>query len=145
MILYLDTSAIVKKYFKETGSTDIISLWKESMAIATSSIAYAETMASFSRKKRDANINENIINTTIASFQKDWESFVRIKVNNDLNEKIDRLVAFHPLRGFDAIHLASALIVNERVPETFLFACFDKRLLKAATTEGLKTFPAQIE
>jgi predicted nucleic acid-binding protein len=145
MILYLDTSAIVKKYFKETGSTDIISLWKKSMTIATSSIAYAEAMASFFRKKKEADITEKTINKTINIFQKDWGGFVRIKVNNDLNEKIDRLVALHPLRGFDAIHLASALIVNERVPETFLFACFDKRLLKAAITEGLKTFPAEIE
>lgn len=145
MILYLDTSALVKKYFKETGSTDIISLWKKSMTIATSSIAYAEAMASFFRKKREADITEKTINKTISIFQKDWGSFVRIKANNDLNEKIDRLVALHPLRGFDAIHLASALIVNERVPETFLFACFDKRLLKAAITEGLKTFPAEIE
>jgi predicted nucleic acid-binding protein len=145
MILYLDTSALVKKYFKETGSTDIISLWKKSMAIATSSIAYAETMASFFRKNREVDIDDKTINKTINIFQKDWGSFVRIKVNNELNEKIDRLVALHPLRGFDVIHLASALIVNERVPETFLFACFDKRLLRAAITEGLKTFPAEIE
>ena len=99
----------------------------------------------FFRKKREADITEKTINKTINIFQKDWGSFVRIEVNNDLNEKIDRLVALHPLRGFDAIHLASALIVNERVPETFLFACFDKRLLKEAITEGLKTFPAEIE
>jgi len=145
MILYLDTSALVKKYFKETGSADIISLWKESIAIATSSIAYAETMASFFRKKREADISEKTINKTVDIFQKDWESFVRITATNDLNANIDRLIALHPLRGFDAIHLASALIVNERVPETFLFACFDKRLLKAAITEGLKTFPAKIE
>lgn len=145
MILYLDTSALVKKYFKEVGSADIISLWKESIAIATSSIAYAETMASFFRKKREADISEKTINKTVDIFQKDWESFVRITATNDLNAKIDRLVALHPLRGFDAIHLASALIVNKRVPENFLFACFDKRLLKAAITEGLKTFPAEIE
>ena len=145
MILYLDTSALVKKYFKEAGSADIIALWKESIAIATSSIAYAETMASFFRKKREADISEKTINKTVDIFQKDWESFVRITATNDLNANIDRLIALHPLRGFDAIHLASALIVNERVPETFLFACFDRRLLKAAITEGLKTFPAKIE
>jgi len=145
MILYLDTSALVKKYLEEVGSKDIISLWKESMAIATSSITYAETMASFHRKKREANLNETIINATIDSFQKDWESFVRVEVNNSLNEIINKIVALYPLRGFDAIHLASALIIHTRVPQTFLFACYDQRLIMAANSEGLNTFPANHE
>jgi len=145
MILYLDTSALVKKYFKEVGSNHVISLWKKSIAIVTSSVAYAETMASFYRKKREANIKEKLITKTINIFKKDWKSFVRIEANDDLNEKIDKLIDRYPLRGFDAIHLASALIINETVSEAFLFACFDKRLLNAAITEGLNTFPVKIE
>ena len=145
MILYLDTSALVKKYFKETGSNDVISLWKKSTAIATSSVAYAETIASFYRKKREGYIREKLLKTTIDVFKKDWNSFVRIEANDDLNERIDKLIALHPLRGFDAIHLASALIIHETVSESFLFACFDKRLLHAALSEGLNTFPVKIE
>ena len=30
MILYLDTSALVKKYFQEKNSSEVISAWKES-------------------------------------------------------------------------------------------------------------------
>jgi hypothetical protein len=51
------------------------------------------------------------------------------------------LVSRYPLRGFDAIHLASALIVHDRLPEEYLFACFDKKLLRAAQMAGLKTLP----
>jgi len=39
MILYLDTSALVKKYFREAGSSRVILHWKKAGAIATSSIA----------------------------------------------------------------------------------------------------------
>lgn len=145
MILYLDTSALLKKYFKEVASTDVISMWKEAAAIVTSSVAYAETMASFYRKKREVNINENIFVSIIDSFHKDWESFIRVEVNNDLNEKIDKLVALHPLRGFDAIHLASALMIHENVTEDFFFACFDQRLSMAAKSEDLNIFPKRIE
>jgi hypothetical protein len=49
-----------------------------------------------------------------------WESFVRVEVNEELNGYIDRVVDRYPLRGFDAIHLASALTIREIVPENFL-------------------------
>ncbi len=138
MILYLDTSALLKKYFKEDGSTDVTSLWKGSKAIVTSCVTYAETRASIFRKKREArDIDEDIFKTVLNAFQVDWESFIRVDVNDALNDTIDRLVAIHPLRGFDAIHLASALVVHETIEEDFIFACYDRRLIKAAKEEGL--------
>ncbi len=145
MILYLDTSALQKKYFKELGSTEVISKWKEATGIVTSSVTYAETMASFYRKKREAHINGKIFGTILTTFQRDWSSFIRVEVTDDLNELIDKIVVDYPLRGFDAIHLASALMIKKKVPEHFLFACFDKRLIQGAQMEGLETLPENLE
>jgi predicted nucleic acid-binding protein len=145
MILYLDTSALLKKYYKEVGSEEIIESWKAATEIAISSIAYAETMASFHRKRREKQTPPKASSPVFESFQKDWESFIRIEVTDNLNESIKRISAAYPLRGFDAIHLASALLINERVPEGFLFACFDKILLKAAQGEGLETLPVSAD
>ena len=39
MILYLDTSALVKKYFEEINSSEVISAWKSSLGISTSAVA----------------------------------------------------------------------------------------------------------
>ena len=75
------------------------------------------------------------------SFHQDWESFIRVEVNDELTGYIDRVVEGYPLRGFDAIHLASAMVIHERLPEDFVFACFDDRLTRAAQAEGLETFP----
>lgn len=144
MILYLDTSALLKRYFKEPGSTEIISKWKEATGIATSSVAYAETMASFYRKKREINMNGKVFGTILNSFRRDWTSFIRLEVTDDLSESIDRILANYALRGFDAIHLTSALMIHERVPEHFVFACFDRMLIQAAQTEGLKTLPTDL-
>jgi predicted nucleic acid-binding protein len=142
MILYLDTSALVKKYFREPGSDEVIFEWKRSMAVATSSIAYAEASASFHRKKREAKIKPTVFGKILRNFHDDWSSFICVEVNNEINAKIDTLVERHPLRGFDAIHLASALILHETASEEFLFGCYDQRLLKAAASEGLKTLPS---
>ena len=38
---------------------------------------------------------------------------------------------------FDAIHLASALLIQKEVPLAVNFICFDRHLNKAAVEEGL--------
>ncbi len=145
MILYLDTSALLKKYFKELFSEHIISAWKQAPAIVTSAVTYAETLASMYRKNREVSFDETVFENIVRSFQRDWKSFITVEVNDDLNRFVDYVVGSHPLRGFDAIHLASALTVNEPLPEGVVFACFDKVLLNAAKEEGLNTLPDRIE
>ena len=49
----------------------------------------------------------------------------------------DSLIERHPLRGFDAIHLATAKVVHDSLQENFIFLCFDQRLANAAHEEGL--------
>ena len=145
MILYLDTSALVKRYFYEPYSDDVISRWKSATQIVTSFVAYAETMASMYRKKRESGLADTLIRRIADSFHQDWESFIRVEVNDKLNGYIDRVVEKYPLRGFDAIHLASAIVIHERLSEDFVFACFDDRLAGAAQLEGLETFPPEDE
>lgn len=145
MILYLDTSALVKGYFREPFSDDVLSRWQSATQIITSSVAYAETMACMYRKKREADLAHTLIRELVGSFHRDWESFIRVEVTDELNGYIDRAVKKYPLRGFDAIHLASAMVIHERLPEDFVFACFDDRLARAAQSEGLETFPPPSE
>ena len=142
MILYLDTSALVKRYFKEPYSDEVIAKWQEATEIVTSSLAYAETLAAIHRKKRESALKEDLVNKIVADLRADWNSFIRIQVNDELNEYIDKAINGHPLRGFDAIHLASAMIMNETFPDNLLFACFDQALTQAAIKEGIQSFPA---
>ena len=97
-------------------------------------------MASMYRKKREADLSDSLIRKIVHLFHQDWQSFIRVEINDELNAYIDRVVERYPLRGFDAIHLASAMLVHERLPEDLVFACFDDRLTRAARSEGLKTF-----
>ena len=145
MILYLDTSALLKKYFKEVGSNEIITNWREAKGIVTSTVAYAEALASIHRKKREIGFDNGMFGKILDLFKRDWNSFIRVEVTDELNEWIEKMVSRYPLRGFDAIHLASALIVHDRLPEKFLFACYDNKLLQAAQMAGLKTLPERID
>lgn len=142
MILYLDTSALVKRYFMESHTDGVLQLWRQAAGIMTSAVAYAEAMAAFRRKERELPLDKGLIHSVIKDFLMDWPGFIRVEVSVDLNFHIDRLLKRYPLRGFDAIHLASGVLVHEHLADNLVFACFDQKLLLAAQQEGLKTFPA---
>jgi len=144
MILYLDTSALLKKYFEEVGSKEIIAKWRQASVIVTSSVAYAEALAAIHRKKREIGFDDDLLEKIRDSFKRDWNSFIRVEVTDELNEWIENLVSRYPLRGFDAIHLASALTVHDKLPENFLFACYDNTLRQASQMIGLETFPDRV-
>ena len=141
MILYLDTSALVKKYFKEKNTAEVISAWKSSLGIATSAVAHAELLAAVYRKARETHVKKSIIANVVRLFHADWSSFIIVEVDNRLNETIRHVIDNHGLRGFDAIHLASAVTIGSAVADKFLFACYDERLRHAAQAENLETLP----
>jgi predicted nucleic acid-binding protein len=142
MILYLDPSALVKKYFEEKNSPEVISAWKSSLGITTSAVAYAELLAAVYRKASETRVKKSLFESVVSTFQEDWSSFIIVEVDNRLNETIHKVIANHGLRGFDAIHLASALTIGSAVAENFIFACYDARLRRAARAEGLETLPS---
>jgi len=142
MILYLDTSALVKKYFEEKNSAEVISAWKSSLGISTSAVAYAELLAAVYRKASETRANKSLFERVVSTFQEDWSSFIIVEVDNRLNETIHKVIANHGLRGFDAIHLASALAIGSAVTDNFFFVCYDERLAQAARAEGLDTLPS---
>lgn len=137
MIAYLDSSVLVKKYVIEPGTPELLDLWNRADAIAISTVGYAEVVAAFHRKRRETNLAPDVARRLTSSFKSDWETFVRVDVSPLLHDLIDRLVAKHPLRGFDAIHLASAIFLRESLGPDLVFACADSKLSVAAKSEGL--------
>ncbi len=141
MILYLDTSALVKKYVDEKHSAEVIALWKSAWGVVTSAVAYAELLAAVYRKAAESRRQKAGIERIIDRFQEDWSSLIVVEVDSRLNETIRKVLARHALRGFDAIHLASALTIGSVAAGDLLFGCYDARLNQAAGAEGLQTLP----
>lgn len=142
MILYLDTSALVKKYWSEEGSMEVLSWWREAEEVATSSVAYAEALPAFYRKRRETDVlSEKTFGNLLLALKKDWRSLIRVHVTDAMNQIIEDLIKVYPLRGLDLIHLASALLLSEKTPEHLVFACYDDRLKEAARASGLKVLP----
>ncbi|MCL5996710.1 MAG: type II toxin-antitoxin system VapC family toxin [Chloroflexi bacterium] len=58
-----------------------------------------------------------------------------------LMARADTLAWEHGLRGYDAVHLASAVIWREAPGESVTLATFDKQLWEAAPKAGLAIWP----
>lgn len=137
MIIYVDTSALIKKYVREQGSDKVKDAWNKAMMIGVSMVAFAEFCAALNRKLRENTLSQIEYVTAFNDFKADWHALVRIEVTEHLNAHIERLTTQYPLRGFDAVHLASALYFQEFETEIISFLCADDRLNNAAQQEGL--------
>ncbi len=137
MILYLDTSALVKRYVEEDKSEEVDNLWEETIEIASSTVVFAESMATFRRKFREGVFSEAEYIQTISEFKNEYHRFIIVPISSELNRIIEEILLKYPLRGFDSIHLASALLIQKGSNLNTIFACFDNSLNKAAEQEGL--------
>ena len=134
---YLDTSALVKRFVNEKGSPLAQSLVQQSGPIATATIAYAEVFSGITRKLRDKHLSKTLYDLACRQFDRDWPAYVRVELNEGILVLARDLIQRHPLRGFDAVHLASAISLLNALGERITFVAADGRLLKAAEAEKL--------
>jgi predicted nucleic acid-binding protein len=137
MILYLDTSSLVKLYVEEDESSEIDNLVRASEITATSLVAYAEGRAAFARRFRERAFTQNEHERIKEFFDKDWRSYLILSITGELIKLAGDLAEKHALRGFDSIHLASALTLRHELSSPIVFSCFDDNLQKASTREGM--------
>lgn len=138
MIVYFDTSALVKRYVSEAGSDQVLALWTRTTLPVASWLLYPEVAAAFARRKREQAPNAAALDQAYGLFGADWLKFHRVPIDDEIARRVDELVQKHPLRGADAVHLASALTVRDAVQTEVIFACADNALKRAASAEGLK-------
>jgi len=142
-VIYLDTSALIKRFVNEKGSSLVQSLVEQREPVATAKIAYAEIFAGFARKLRAGHLPRNSYALACRQFERDWNGYVRVDLGDDVLFSARDLIQRHPLKGFDAVHLASALSLKNALGEEITFAAADKRLLQAAMAEKLE--PLNVE
>ena len=143
-MIYLDTSALIKRFVNEKGSFLVQSIVQRKGAIATAKIAYAEIFAGLTRKLREGNLSKAQYAQVCRQFESDWQAYLRVELEDNVLLLARDLIQRRPLRGFDAVHLASALSLKIALGEVITFAAADGRLLKAAEAEHLEPLNVEI-
>lgn len=149
-MLYLDASALIKKYLNEKGSQAIASRFESGEKIFTSTLSYGEVHASIGRKFRSRELDRGELTRLREEFESDWLfSLSVLELDLRTMSALPRLVEKYSLRAGDAIHLSAAfwLIDSFRLgiigalPEEFVeFGVADRRLSEVAIECGLLVF-----
>ena len=135
MILYLDSSALVKLFIAEQGSPSVHAWVARADSVATSRIAYAEACAAFARRYAERRLSRKEFAAARAALSAQWPTFAAVEIDEF---KAGELAITHNLRGFDAVHLVAALEIRKAVSAVpLLFCSYDQRQMVAARAEGL--------
>lgn len=138
MIAYFDSSSIVKWFFDEPFAGLSRETRDEADMVFTSLLSYPEVTSAINRAWKEGRCSKADKEVVWAEFLRVWPAFRWIRANEDLVLNTDKLIFMYGLRGYDAVQLASALLLKENSEEIELFfSCFDRNLNRAAKKEGL--------
>lgn len=144
MILYLDTSAIVKRYIREHGTPEVEVAVQRASFISSAFITRVEVAAAFAKAVRTKLLDHETALQNLETFRQDWRDYERLEVSEMVVARADSLAWQHGLRGYDAVQLAAALIWQETLESAVTFATYDKNLWTAARQVGLEPFPPKL-
>lgn len=131
-MLYLDASALVKRYVAEEGSEALIEAMGAAESWAICRIGYVETARAVGLAA-----GKRAVRRLVA----DWPSFEVVEADDALAERAAELTLTEELRSLDALHLAAALLL---AGGELTLATWDVRLHRAAQSQGLEVFPAEL-
>ncbi|MFZ2113144.1 MAG: type II toxin-antitoxin system VapC family toxin [Solirubrobacteraceae bacterium] len=138
MILYFDTSALVKLIVAEEGSSVADELWTSSNPAASSIFSYPEGRAALGAALRAGRLTPAAHKSALAEFESIQGKLSRIAVDAQLASQAGDLAERFALRGYDAVHLASALSASGPVT----LVTWDSDLRSAAEQNGCAIAPA---
>lgn len=139
MILYLDTSAMLKLYVTEPGAQRLREAVDAAALVCTHLITYAEVRSAFAKALRMGRITATGLKQYRSELDRDWPSLSIVSVDEGLARRAGDLIDRFHLRAFDGVQLAAAESLSSvQLRDGFGFASFDDRLNQAAAELGLR-------
>jgi predicted nucleic acid-binding protein len=141
VILYLDASALVKRYVAEDGSADVATVIRGARLTATTVVSRAEVNAALAKAVRIGLATRDDAAAGLADFEADWSDLIRLAVSEAAVARAAALAWSQGLRGYDAVHLACALMWQESLGDMVTLATYDRELWRGARASGLHPWP----
>jgi uncharacterized protein len=141
MIVYIDTSALVKRYIQEANSGDVVTLLGQADLAGSILLTRVEMASAFSKAARMKWLDPQAAEVSWKDFLVHWRSFSRLVVTQPLTDRASRLVWDYGLRAYDATHLAAALLWQETLETPVILATYDRELWQAGKKAGLSVWP----
>jgi uncharacterized protein len=148
IFLYLDASAWVKRYYSELGTRWVQEWFAQNPTIACASLGLIGVTATLARKRKAREIDPFPFEQKVQELEEDWGSFIQIHLSTETLDLAKDLARNMALRGADAVHLASALVLQRRfadVEDRLVFVASDRELKEAAQSSSLAVIDPEEE
>ena len=132
MILFCDTSALLKLLLDKAQSDQMRQISTNADAIGVCRISWAETIAALARRQREDPNSSADLEEARQHLIHSWSSFSIVEVNQPLVETAGRFAEVFALRGYDSVQLAAVHELHVNAEQTVVFASYDRRLNQAA-------------
>lgn len=139
MTAYFDTSALVPLVIEEPSSAVRERAWHAAGTVATSALAYVEVHTALAQARRLDRLTDAQLRQATESFESVWNQVVSVSPSDEIIRMAATLGAEHALRGYDAVHCATALAT---VQEPYFAVSGDRALVSAWSQLGLTTVDA---
>jgi predicted nucleic acid-binding protein len=137
--LYFETSALVKLFLQDPEADIARDLWDDADLVTTGRIAYPEARAALASAQRLGRITASELDSAKSKLTRLWAQVQVVDLDEPFASSAGDLAESHALRGFDAVHLATALALDD---ESLIVATWDADLRTAALETGLRVAPA---
>ena len=137
MWTYFDTSALVKRYIDEPGRREVLRLLRRNECV-TSAVLPVELRSGLRRRAAEGSLEAAQLPAILKHVAADRPYWTLVDVGTEVLAGAEALVAAHPIRTLDAIHVASAQLFVARVSmPDLIFVSADKRQTETAVAVGL--------
>ncbi|HUF84041.1 MAG TPA: type II toxin-antitoxin system VapC family toxin [Acidimicrobiia bacterium] len=114
MTSYFDTSALMKLVLVEAGSAEVAALWDEAGRVVASTILYPEGRAALARGRLMHRLDRAAFRRARQDLETRWAELDHVEVDRVVVLRAGDIAEDLALRGFDAVHLASAEAITDR-------------------------------
>jgi predicted nucleic acid-binding protein len=136
LIVYFDTSALLPLVVEERSSAVASRLWDEADRAVSSRLAYVEGRAALAQAHRMGRLTAVQLRAAVDGFEDVHGQLDKVEVTPTLVGGAGAAAEEFGLRGYDAVHLASARLVAD---SDLVFAAGDRRLVDAVQAAGIAT------
>jgi uncharacterized protein len=134
---YFDTSVLVKRYVRESGSDQAKNLLTK-YRFVSSRVALIEATSTFRRRRDSEDLDTRYFDAILKRFDADRAYFELIEPTREILERAEKLVRGATLRSLDAIHIASTLWFNDSTTSRVPFITADMHQRHAAANASLE-------
>ena len=134
MIVYFDTSALAKLFLHEDGTEAVRDLWTGSSTRVTSVATYPEARAAIAGAARSSRIGRGAARRAVTELEGRLQTMDVVILDEELSLSAGHLAETFGLRGYDAVHLATARSLDGG---TTVVATWDAARAQAAERSGL--------